>query len=104
MEEKRFKMRDEGFKCVNCGEEVLPLNYTARDHCPKCLCSLHVDNNPGDRASKCLGVLRAIDIEKSKKDTLKIVYKCSKCGEIKKNKAARDDNYEAILKVMSKKI
>ncbi len=102
MDIKKFKMIDEAFTCLVCKKKVEPLNYTARDHCPYCLCSLHVDNNPGDRANNCLGVLEPIDIEKGKKDTLKIVYKCNKCGIVKKNKAAIDDNYEEILKVMSK--
>ncbi len=103
MDTKKFKMIDEGFICLVCKKKVEPLNYTARDHCPYCLCSLHIDNNPGDRANTCLGILKPIDIEKGKKDTLKIIYRCNKCGEIKKNKMAKDDNYEEILKVMSKK-
>ena len=86
---------------VVCGNNVEPLNYTARDHCPKCLSSIHVDINPGDRACSCLGILEPTKIEKGKKDTLKIVYKCNLCGEIKKNKAAIDDNYDKILKIMS---
>ena len=84
-----------------CKTQVTPLSYTARDHCPNCLCSLHVDEYPGDRMCKCFGVLRPIEIEKGKKDFLKIVYRCDKCGMIKKNKMACDDNYDLILKIMS---
>lgn len=102
MEEKKFRMRDEAFTCFECGVLVKPLEYTARDHCPNCLCSIHIDINPGDRACDCLGVLEPIEVLKDKKDTLKIVYKCKKCGMIKRNKAARDDNYDKILEVMSK--
>ncbi len=101
METKKFKMVDEGFICVCCKTKVEPLLYTARDHCPNCLCSLHVDDYPGDRLCKCLGVLRPIEIEKGKKDILKIVYRCDKCRMIKKNKVANDDNYELIIKIMS---
>ncbi len=104
MEEKRFKMIDEEFICTICGTKVLPLNYTARDHCPNCLSSIHLDNNPGDRACNCYGILKPISIEKGKKDTLKIIYKCDKCGTIKRNKAANDDNYDLILKIMSSSI
>lgn len=104
MDNKKFKMRDENFKCNVCGAEVKMLEYTARDHCPNCLSSKHVDINPGDRACECLGVLEAIGIEKGKKDTLKIVYKCKKCGIIKRNKAAIDDNYDLILKLASNPI
>lgn len=101
MEQKRFKMIDEAFTCTVCGCHVEPLRVSARDHCPNCLSSLHVDINPGDRASTCKGVLEPIDIEK-KGDALKIVYRCNKCGMIHKNKVAPDDNYDAILKIMSK--
>ncbi len=100
METKKFQMRDEAFTCLVCKEEVKPLNYTARDHCPYCLCSLHVDDNPGDRLCSCHGILKPIYVEKAKKDTLKIVYRCDKCGMIKKNKSATDDNYDLILEIM----
>ena len=97
---KRFTMIDEDFICSVCSKEVKALGYTARDHCPYCLCSKHVDINPGDRACSCLGILRPINVEKGKKDELKIVYKCDKCGEIKRNKMASDDNFDEVLKIM----
>ncbi len=102
MDAKRFQMIDEGFVCTVCGVKVEPLRYTARDHCPNCLCSIHIDDNPGDRLCKCFGVLKPIGIEKGKKDDLKIVYRCNKCGMIKKNKMAKDDNFDLVLKIMSK--
>lgn len=98
MENKKFKMRDEEFNCLVCGNEVKPLGYTARDHCPNCLCSLHVDINPGDRSSNCKGILRPIGIEKSK-DMFKIIYKCDKCKMIKKNIQSNDDNMDLIIKL-----
>ena len=55
-------MLDEEFVCDNCGKMVNKLNYTARDHCPFCLYSKHVDINPGDRLNKCRGLLKPIDI------------------------------------------
>ena len=103
MDSKKFKMVDESFTCLVCNAFIEPLSYTARDHCPKCLCSLHVDDYPGDRLCKCLGILRPIDIEKGPKDNLKIIYRCDKCGMIKKNKVAIDDDYDVILKVMAHK-
>ena len=69
---KRFTMRDENFICEYCGKTVEKLNYTARDHCPYCLHSKHVDNLPGDRANTCLGLLEPIGLEKHK-DTYKII-------------------------------
>lgn len=100
MEDKRFKMKDESFICEVCGNKVEKLSYTARDHCNNCLSSKHVDINPGDRNSTCHGILKPIAIEKESKDKLKIVYKCEKCGEIKRNIAADDDNFDKILEIM----
>lgn len=97
----RFKMIDEDFVCEICNEEVKALGYTARDHCPKCLYSKHVDNNPGDRSNQCYGILKPIAIEKAKKEEYKIVYKCDKCGILKRNKTAIDDNFDLILQIMS---
>ena len=94
-------MIDEEFICEVCKRKVNKLNTTARDHCPYCLSSKHLDINPGDRSANCGGILKPIDIEKSKKDTLKIIYKCNKCGIIKKNKTAIDDNFDLILEIMS---
>ena len=78
---KKFTMKDESFVCENCGKIVEKLNYTARDHCPYCLYSKHLDINPGDRLNNCLGLLKPIDIEKFK-NTYKIIYKCEKCGKL----------------------
>ena len=98
---KKFNMIDEKFICENCGHEVEKLNYTARDHCPYCLYSKHVDILPGDRANSCHGLLEPIDIEKYR-DTYKIIYKCQKCGEIHKNIMACDDNLDVVLQIMQK--
>ena len=103
-DQKRFTMIDEDFTCEVCGREVKALGYTARDHCPYCLCSKHVDINPGDRMCNCLGILKPIGIDNGKKDTYKIVYKCQKCGMEKRNIAAKDDDFDKILEIMSNNI
>ena len=77
---KKFTMIDEKFICENCHNNVDILGYTARDHCPNCLYSKHVDIFPGDRENECKGLLRPIGIQKFK-DTYKIIYKCQKCGK-----------------------
>ena len=95
---KKFTMIDEEFKCENCGAFVNKLNYTARDHCPNCLYSKHVDIMPGDRLNTCMGLMKPIGIEKYK-NTYKIIYKCLKCSNIHKNIVATDDNYDLIVKL-----
>jgi Zn finger protein HypA/HybF involved in hydrogenase expression len=99
---KKFNMIDEEFICENCKEKVKKLNYSARDHCPNCLYSKHVDINPGDRMNECKGILKPIEIEKFK-DTYKIIYRCEKCGLLHKNVMANDDNIDLIIKLSVKK-
>ena len=96
---KQFTKRDEEFICENCVSQVEKLGYTSRDHCPKCLYSKHVDKLPGDRSENCHGILRPIQVELSNKKGYVIVYKCDKCGEIRKNKAAIDDDNELLIKL-----
>ena len=95
---KRFNMIDENFICDNCHKQVNKLNYSARDHCPYCLYSKHLDINPGDRANECHGLMEPIGIEKYK-NTYKIIYKCSKCNKLHKNIIADDDNFDEIIKL-----
>ncbi|MDD4761471.1 MAG: RNHCP domain-containing protein [Candidatus Pacebacteria bacterium] len=97
MADARFIKNKEDFKCENCGFEVLGDGYT--NHCPKCLYSLHIDINPGDRASKCRGMMRPEKIEKRGKKYI-IIHKCEKCGEEKKNKMKEEDNFEKIIEVV----
>lgn len=98
---KKFTMIDEDFTCEVCGKQVKKLGYTARDHCPYCLSSKHVDINPGDRSEECHGVLEPIAIENYKKG-YKIVYRCKKCHQIRKNIMAVDDNMDLLIEIMSK--
>ena len=99
---KKFNMVDEAFVCENCKKQVNKLEYSARDHCPFCLYSKHVDINPGDRANECKGLLEPIGIEKFK-NTFKIVYKCKKCNILHKNIVATDDNFNLIIELSVKK-
>lgn len=95
---KKFNMVDESFVCENCNSNVEKLNYSARDHCPFCLYSKHLDINPGDRLNDCKGLLEPIGIEKFK-NTYKIIYKCKKCKQLHKNIVAEDDNIDLIIKL-----
>lgn len=93
---KQFMMRNEPFICEHCGKNVPKSSYTARDHCPYCLYSKHVDINPGDRMNPCKGLLVPIGIEKFK-NSYKIIYQCEKCHKLHKNIALQDDNMEEII-------
>jgi uncharacterized OB-fold protein len=97
METKRFKKNDEGFICQNCGKKAEPLGYTSRNHCPYCLYSLHADENPGDRASGCRGLMRPERAEPDAKKGYIIYHRCEVCGVLRRNKAAYDDNMKLII-------
>ena len=104
MESKRFTKNDNAFICKACGKEVLPLGYTSRNHCPFCLCSLHVDVFPGDRANTCGGILRPFRAEPDPKRGYILSHRCEKCGEVVRNKTAHEakvqpDDSELIIRL-----
>lgn len=109
METKRFLKNDNGFICSHCGKKVEPLGKSSRNHCPFCLWSLHLDENPGDRASDCGGEMEPISAEINSKKGYVIVHKCKKCGAVKKCKAAygpnikQPDDINLIMELMSKR-
>lgn len=86
-----------GFTCRHCGAEVAPANKTARNHCPACLWSLHVDAEvPGDRASRCGGLMRPAAIYQ-KHGRWVVIHSCEKCGKEQPNTLADDDNFETVI-------
>ena len=93
---------DEEFICENCGKKVTKLGYSCRNHCPYCLHSKHIDINPGDRQEECHGDLEPVGIDIDSKKGYVIVFKCKKCGKIRRNKAAKDDNMDLIIKLSAK--
>ena len=108
MEQKRFSKLDDGFVCVHCGREVQPLGYSSRNHCPFCLWSRHVDINPGDRENPCRGPLRPIRVEPDPKKGFVIIHRCTKCGEIHRNRAAHEakvqpDNRSLLIRLTAGK-
>lgn len=109
MESKKFAKNDSGFICQNCGKEVEPLGSSSRNHCPFCLCSIHIDVMPGDRQNTCLGIMDAIKAEINPKKGYVLVHKCRKCGEIKRNRAAFDarvqpDDMDQIILLTAREI
>lgn len=90
MEHKRFTKNDNGFVCRQCGLEVQPLGYTSRNHCPRCLASIHVDILPGDRANPCGGLMLPYRADPDPKRIYVLSYRCQKCGAQTRNKAAVD--------------
>src|SRR3989344_327606 len=95
----KFKKKKENFVCENCSEKVSGDGYT--NHCPHCLWSKHVDIFPGDRAENCDGLMEPIDKEKGR-GKWSIIYQCLGCGVKRKNKIAKEDNFDRLIKIKEK--
>lgn len=93
---RKFQRRIEDFVCEQCGNPVLGTGFT--NHCSVCLWSKHVDINPGDREEACQGMMEPIDVEK-KRDEYRILFRCTKCGMERWNKAAKEDDFEVLLQI-----
>lgn len=85
---------EEVFECKVCGRLVVPefAGTEHRNHCPNCLSSLHVDNEPGDRESDCGGYMDPIAVWVRKNGEWTILHRCRRCGKIVSNRCAADDN------------
>ncbi|MEX0652289.1 MAG: RNHCP domain-containing protein [Candidatus Paceibacterota bacterium] len=86
-----FKRVTEDFQCAYCGEQVIGNGYT--NHCPECLWSMHVDIEPGDRASECKALMRPVSFEE-KKGTYTILHRCTGCSLEKHNKLQENDVFD----------
>lgn len=92
-----FRRQREDFTCVVCGTFNPGDGYT--NHCARCLTSLHVDVDPGDRAHDCRGVMRPVAVESSGA-TYVLVHRCEKCGAVKRCRTAARDSTDALAEVM----
>ena len=99
-----FTKIDEEFICEHCGRKVEKLGYSCRNHCPYCLYSKHLDINPGDREESCHGLLEPIDVQIDSKKGYVIIFRCIKCGAIRKNKVAADDDKNLMFEIMRKRV
>ena len=70
------------FTCKNCGQTVVPEGAGSdhRNHCPYCLTSVHLDEEPGDRASDCHGKMEPIGVWVRKNGEWALIHRCTICG------------------------
>ena len=94
----------ESFVCKACGELVVPdgAGSQHRNHCPKCLSSVHVDNKPGDRASLCGGIMDPVSVWVRKGGEWAVIHRCRLCGSFSSNRVAADDNPMLLLSIAVK--
>jgi hypothetical protein len=88
-----------GFICRYCNRDIPPAPKTARNHCPHCFYSLHVDAMiPGDRLETCGGLMKPAAIFQ-KNGKWVVIHLCEKCGIERRNRLAPDDNFETAIKL-----
>lgn len=94
----------EQFKCKVCGMLVVPggAGTEHRNHCPNCLSSVHVDNEPGDRNAECGAVMEPIGVWVRKNGEWAIIHRCRLCGALSSNRIAADDNPTLLMSIAVK--
>lgn len=94
----------DSFTCKVCGRLCTPQNAGSdhRNHCPNCLASLHVDDEPGDRAADCGSVMEPIAVWVRKGGEWAIIHRCKRCGKLSSNRVAADDNPMKLMSIALK--
>jgi hypothetical protein len=87
------------FHCVRCGQAVAGSapGTAHRNHCPWCLWSRHLDEEPGDRASDCHGAMEPITVWVRPGGDWALIHRCRTCGILSSNRVAGDDNELALV-------
>ncbi len=96
MSTKLFQRTTEDFTCEHCGTKVIGDGYT--NHCPACLWSRHVDENPGDRVGSCAGLMPPVGVEVTRSG-FTLLHRCERCGLTRRNRTAPNDDREALAAV-----
>ncbi len=91
--------KEKKFTCCYCGRIVSTAapGTEHRNHCPFCLRSVHLDNQPGDRAAACGEIMEPIAISVRHDKEWVIIHRCNGCGALRENRIAGDDNEMALL-------
>jgi DNA-directed RNA polymerase subunit RPC12/RpoP len=94
----QFTVAGGSFTCIHCGATI-PENAPGtgqRNHCPRCLWSIHVDIRPGDRSSLCRAPMEPITLWADKSGEVRVIHRCTGCGMLKANRIAGDDEESAL--------
>ena len=95
---------DEAFTCKRCGRLGVPEGAGSdhRNHCPYCLCSVHLDNAPGDREADCGALMDPIGVWVRKNGEWALLHRCRMCGTIHATRVAAEDNPLLLMSQASK--
>ncbi len=96
----------DNFICKVCGAAVFPEGAGSghRNHCPNCLSSLHVDDEPGDRAADCGGIMDPVAVWVRKNGEWAMIHRCRRCGRLSSNRIAADDNPIKLMSIAMKPV
>lgn len=88
-----------GFHCGRCGAQVGSRSFGTRhrNHCPLCLWSRHLDEEPGDRACPCRSLMEPVAVEVRRDGEWSIIHRCTGCGALRTNRVAGDDHELTLL-------
>lgn len=92
--EGRRRREPDFFRCSHCRFDV-PASAPGtahRNHCPACLWSSHVDDEPGDRAADCGSAMEPIAITVRGDGEWVLIHRCNGCGVLHGNRTAADDS------------
>jgi len=104
--DRNYKNENNAFICDKCGRSVVPAvsGTLNRNHCPECLWSRHVDLRTGDRMSVCRGLMEPIGVWVKGKGEWALIHRCEKCGFIRSNRIAGDDNQAGLMHLAVKPV
>jgi len=57
---------------------------------------MHVDVHPGDRAATCRALMEPVGLMYERGEFV-VVHSCTGCGRMRRNRAAADDDLDALL-------
>jgi len=92
------------FICVHCGSTVTPPESGSRqrNHCPKCLWSVHVDLRIGDRRSGCRAPMEPVGIWTKENGEWSVIHRCTGCGFLRANRISADDDELRLFMIAAK--
>lgn len=87
------------FVCTHCSRPVAreAPGTAHRNHCPRCLWSVHLDTQPGDRAARCGGLMEPVAVSVRPGGEWVLIHRCRRCGALRGNRIAGDDNELVLL-------
>lgn len=94
----------EWFHCVRCSQPVASQTFGTehRNHCPYCLWSRHLDDEPGDRAAECGAAMEPVAVWSRPGGDWALIHRCRGCGALRSNRIAGDDSEIALVSLAAR--